>query len=263
MATCASRFVCPLALVLCLTWGGSSANAQNTGDPPRPSASFEFSPANPKVGETVTFTSTSQPSPGEAITEHAWALDDSGGFDDFDGPTVTWSFGTPGTHVVRLRVRQSNGRQSQAAVEVPVTLPVAPPPPLGQGEEGTTTEPGGRDAAPAMMSPFPVVRIAGSVLPRGARVRVLSVRSPRGARVLARCGGRGCPVRSVSRTSTTGLVRLRRFERRLRAGITLEIFVRKPGRIGKYTRFVIRAGKPPARLDRCLVPGRERPAPCS
>ena len=66
----------------------------------------------------------------------------------------------------------------------------------------------------------------------------------------------------MARTSATRLVRFRRFERRLPAGVTLEIFVRQAGKIGKYTRFLIRAGKPPARIDRCLVPGRTRPVRC-
>ena len=36
--------------------------------------------------------------------------------------------------------------------------------------------------------------------------------------------------------------------------------MRQAGRIGKYTRFLIRAGKPPARVDRCLVPAKRRPS---
>jgi hypothetical protein len=112
------------------------------------------------------------------------------------------------------------------------------------------------------MSPFPVVRIAGVVLPNGALVRILSVRALRGAQVRVRCRGRGCPAGSVARTSATRLVRFRRFERRLPAGVTLEIFVRQAGKIGKYTRFLIRAGKAPARIDRCLMPGRSRPVRC-
>jgi hypothetical protein len=253
--------VCAATILTCLAWGGSPAHAQSggaPGEPPRPTASFQFSPANPTVGETVTFTSTSQPAPGEQITKYEWALDNTGGFDDFDGPTASWSFGAAGTYVVRLRVRQSNGRQAQTVAEVTVTVPSPPT----SGDGGTTTDPGGQTAAPTLMSPFPVIRIAGTVLPRGARVRILSVRSPRGARIRARCGGSGCPVRLVARTSRTGFVRLRRFERRLRAGITIEIFVRRAGRIGKYTRFLIRAGRPPARVDRCLIPGRTRPVRC-
>ena len=243
-----------LSVALLLAVGAAPASAQSGGGPPggdgRPTASFTFSPSTPIVGQTVTFTSTSEPSPGATITEFAWDVDGEEGFDDFDGPVASWSFSEPGTHAVRLRVRQDNGRQAVHAAEIVVSAPApAPAPPPGE-------------TAPVMMSPFPLVRIAGTVLPRGALVRILSVRAPLGARIRARCSGEGCPAASVARTSTTGLVRLQRFERRLRAGIRIGIFVRKSGTIGKYTRFLIRAGKAPARIDRCLLPGRSRPVPC-
>jgi hypothetical protein len=112
------------------------------------------------------------------------------------------------------------------------------------------------------MSPFPVVRIAGTVLPRAARVRVLSVRAPRGSRVRVRCVGKGCPVDAVARTTATRVVRFRRFERKLRAGIRLKLFVRQANRIGKYTSFLIRAGAPPKRVDLCLFPTRRSPGRC-
>jgi hypothetical protein len=250
-----------LLVALPLAVGGPAASAQSgpggggpggggPGGDDRPTASFSVSPSTPAVGETVTFTSTSQPSPGATITEFAWDLDGAGGFDDFNGAVASWSFSQPGTHVVRLRVRQDNGRQATSAAEIVVPAPAPPPaPPPGE-------------TALVMMSPFPVVRIAGMVLPRGARVRILSVRAPRGARIRARCSGADCPVALVARTSTTDVVRLRRFEDRLRAGTVLRIFVRKRGTIGKYTRFLIRAGRPPARVDRCLIPGSSRPVSC-
>ena len=112
------------------------------------------------------------------------------------------------------------------------------------------------------MSPFPVVRIAGKVLPRATLIRVLSVRAPRAALVRVRCHGRGCPLRAVRRRSSGRQLRFRQFQRRLRAGIRLEIFVRRPGTIGKYTRFRIRAGDPPKRIDRCLFPATQRPKRC-
>jgi len=242
--------------------GAPGASAQSGGggpDPPyqqgRPTASFTFSPSTPTVGETVTFASTSEPSPGAKITEYAWEFDGAGGFDDFNGAVASWSFSAPGTYTVRLRVRQDDGRQAVSAAEIVVPAspaPLSPPP----GSPLPTTP-------LIMMSPFPIVRIAGDLLPRGARVRILSVRSPRGARIRARCGGGRCPVASVRRLSTTGFVRLRAFERRLRAGTRIGIFVRKSGTIGKYTRFRIRAGAPPKRVDLCLYPGRIRPAPCT
>jgi hypothetical protein len=58
-------------------------------------------------------------------------------------------------------------------------------------------------------------------------------------------------------------VRLRSLQRRLRAGTVVKIFVRKQGKIGKYTRFRIVRGRPPLRIDRCLVPGKKKPVRCS
>jgi hypothetical protein len=249
MALRARSLAVPFIAVLVLLAGAVDASAQGGGGGDRPAASFAFTPEAPTVGQTVTFTSTSQPTTGASITEFAWDLDGRGGFDDFNGAVASWSFSELGTHTVRLRVKQDNGKQSVATREVVVAAPPPgdPPPPA---------------SSPPMMSPFPIIRITGTVLPRGALVSILSVRAPLGARIRARCRGAGCPVAAVARTSTTRIVRLRRFERRLRAGTRLGIFVRKGATIGKYTRFVIRAGAPPRRLDLCLYPGRARPAPC-
>jgi hypothetical protein len=219
-----------------------------------------FSPTNPVVGETVTFTSTSQATDG-SITEVDWDLDGDGEFDDFEGSPATWSFATPGPHPVQLRVRQSNGRRAITFADV-VVMPPPAAPALGPAPPAAPAPGPAPDGGLRLMSPFPVIRIAGTLLPRAADVRILSVRGPLGARVRARCSGVGCPTRFVARTLNTRQVTLRRLERRLRAGIRLEIFVRKPSQIGKYTRFVIRAGRPPARVDRCLVPGRASPVRC-
>ena len=241
-------------------------------DDPGPAAGFDFAPSQPVIGGDVTFTSTSFPSRG-AITALDWDLDGDGDFDDASGPTVTWSYTSAGSHLVQLRARQTNGKQNVAFTHLEVAQPPSDPPADGSGSltgplggSGLTEEPIlplPTARRPVRMSPFPVVRIAGVVLPRGADVSVLSVRAPRGASIRVRCRGRGCPVSSLARTTATRLVRFRSFERRLRAGISIEIFVRKAGTIGKYTRFLIRAGKAPARVDRCLIPGRERPVVCS
>jgi hypothetical protein len=57
-------------------------------------------------------------------------------------------------------------------------------------------------------------------------------------------------------------IRVRAFQRFLRSGTTVEIFVTKRDRIGKYTKFRIRGRRPPSRIDRCMVPGRSRPQRC-
>jgi hypothetical protein len=72
----------------------------------------------------------------------------------------------------------------------------------------------------------------------------------------------GCPVGAVARTTSTRVSRFGRFERRLRAGTRLELFVTSRNRIGKYTRILIRAGGAPKRVDRCLFPGSSRPKRC-
>jgi PKD repeat protein len=251
--------------------GASTTTTQEVtvAQDPGPTPGFEYSPANPLTDDVVVFSSTSTPSQG-SITGVEWDLDGDGTFDDATGNEASRAFASAGDHLVQMRVTQTNGLQSVAFAHIEVAeRPAPPPPPLPPNGPGA--DPGGSSAPitplapalrPARMRPFPVVRIAGVVLARGAQIQILSVRAPRGAQVLVRCRGRGCPVGAVARTSATRVVRIRRFERRLAAGVTLELFVRQAGKIGKYTRFLIRAGKPPARIDRCLIPGRPRPVRC-
>ena len=165
-----------------------------------------------------------------------------------------------------------------------ITVPPAasgqqqPPPPAAPGTTvgadtplpvGTGFNTLGPPAPPArrrLLRPFPIVRIAGRLTRAGASIRVLSVRAPGGARVLALCSGRGCPRRASSamvraRAARTGRVRFTRLQRSLRAGARIQVFVTSPSRIGKYTRFTIRRGLAPKRLDSCLAPrgsGRRR-----
>jgi len=257
-------------------------------EPPNapPSATFTFSPLTPVVSELISFTGGSD-SDGFVATR-LWDFGD-GATSSASEPTHAYA--DAGTYPVALTVTDDDGAFASTSQNVTVQpRPQDPPPddgtPPGDGtppDNGTPpdsgsviTEPVGGSAPggtpivrtpaptpPAMMRPFPVVRIAGLVLPSGAAVRILSVRTALGSTVRVRCQGSGCPVASMARTAAVRLVRLHRFERRLPAGTRLELFVRQRGKIGKYTRFAIRAGKPPARVDRCLMPGRARPVPCS
>jgi hypothetical protein len=59
------------------------------------------------------------------------------------------------------------------------------------------------------------------------------------------------------------LLAFARFERSYRARTVLTIMVSKPGKIGKYTSFVIRHGKLPLRSDACLAAGGSHAIPCS
>lgn len=113
------------------------------------------------------------------------------------------------------------------------------------------------------MTPFPIVRIVGAATRRGARIRVLSVRAPAGTTILVRCRRQRCSRRS--RAGGRGMsrpVRFRRFERSLRAGTILEVFVGRPDAIGKFTRFRIRRSRRPSRTDLCLFPGARTGSAC-
>jgi hypothetical protein len=222
-----------------------------SGPPPPPApqpprASFVWFPSSPAVGETVTLLSSSSDA-SSAITTFAWAPSGDGSF-RAGKPLITTSFSAPGVHVVQLRVSAANGLSSVAAEKIPVA-----PAPL------------------TLMQPFPIVRISGSETSKGVRLTSLTVQAPPGARVTVSCQGHGCPARSESRVAASsvrnrvaGTVRIsfRRFEHTLRAGAILRIRVSKPGEIGKYTRFIVRRGLLPERLDTCLDPGGFKPMAC-
>jgi PKD repeat protein len=221
-----------------------------------PNASFTYLPTHPSAGESVSFFSTAT-DPDSPIAGQSWDLDGDGGYDDATGPSASRSY-PAGRHTVGLLVVDTEG-ESAFFVH---TLDVATPSPVRQAQS----------AGPRFLSPFPVVRIAGSIKRRGTRMRRLTVDAPTGATVTVRCRGRGCPFGRQSRVvkssakgrkRATRVVRIRRFERRmLRAGTVITILVTKEETIGKYTRFKIRKGRPPSRLDRCLLPGQRRPVEC-
>jgi hypothetical protein len=215
--------------------------------PPPPAASFKWFPASPRVGQPVSLVSSSTDS-FSPITGFAWSLSSAGPF--IGGkPILSTSFATPGTHVVRLQVTDAEGRSSVATASVPVS-------PLSL----------------TLMQPFPIVRFAGSVTSYGAKLKLLTVQAPVGARVQVRCVARGCRTKSESRIAAaskkskavSGAVTLSfaRFERALRAGLTLQIRVTMNGQIGKFTSFAVRRGKLPVRKDQCVLTTISKPFPC-
>jgi hypothetical protein len=227
-----------------VTFSLSSPPPPPAPQPPR--ASFVWFPSSPAVGETVTLLSSSTDA-SSPITAFAWAPAGNGPF-RAGRSLMTTSFSTPGAHLVRLRVSAANGLTSVATETIRVAV-----------------------APLTLMQPFPIVRIAGAETSTGVRLTTLTVQAPPGARVTVSCQGRGCPARSESRVAASrvrnrvaGTVRIsfRRFERALRAGVILRIRVSKPGHIGKYTRFIVRHGLLPERLDTCLQPAGFKPMAC-
>ena len=211
-----------------------------------PVASFFFSPAAPVVNQPVNFISNSSDSDG-AITEQVWDLNGDGVFDNGAGSSALRSFAAPGQYAIGLRVTDNDGHVTFNSQTVTVAgLPVA-------------TVPG-----PRLLNPFPVVRISGSLTRRGARLRTVAVDAPSGSTVSVSCNGRSCPYRTRTSLVSTrrSTLRLTRLERRLRAGVTIRIFITSPGTIGKYTSFTIRRGKTPRRTDRCVYFGSSQPIAC-
>jgi hypothetical protein len=208
----------------------------------RPAASFAWFPTAPYTGEPVSLLSGSTDALSP-ITALAWDLAGNGMF-AAGGEVTSTTFSTPGNHLVQLRVTDASGLSSIAAETITVTSP-----------------------PPMLMQPFPIVRIASTDTASGVKLRLLRVQAPAGARIAVACKGRSCPVKSQSRVAAAGKVgvapvEFRRFQRSLRAGVTLEIRVSKPGVIGKYTRVVVRRGRLPVRTDICLGPAGVNPMTC-
>jgi hypothetical protein len=227
-----------------------------------PGSSFVHFPPSPFPGELISFISTAS-DPDGPLVQQAWDLDGDGSFDDDAGPTAAASFPAPGSYLVGLWVVDS-GNVAAASSHSVVVVPLTP---------GTVAQ---RAASIPLLSPFPVIRISGGFTRRGTRLRRLAIDAPAGARVVVRCGGRRCPFRRRSYTAAAGrtatavpharaarVIRVRRLERRLlRPEVLIKVFVTKPQTIGKYTRFRIRRSRPPARVDRCLIPGVTGPHSC-
>lgn len=131
------------------------------------------------------------------------------------------------------------------------------------GEPGSAAMPRAAATTPQLLVLPPLVRMAGRPTPRGARIRLLEVFAPPQATVTVRCRGRTCPYRLRSRPATPIRITFRGFRRRaLRAGTLVEVLITAPGTIGKYTAFLIRRRRQPARVDFCLNSDALAPTPC-
>ncbi len=221
-----------------------------------PTASFVYAPAQPLAGNAVSLFATST-DPDSQIESHSWDLDGDGSFDDATGSTASLTFPLPGSYRIGLEVADGQGSSAVAHETLLVGAPTAASARLAR-----------------LLSPFPIIRVAGSIRKRGIRLGTFTVSAPIGATVAIRCAGGGCPFRRHTRIAdgppataqlptSMRLVRVRPLERRLlRTGVIVRVFVTKPGAIGKYTRFRVRKRRPPFRTDRCLTPGSALPVQC-
>lgn len=246
-------------------FGASTVVAQVVRVTAFPLAAFGAVPAAPLAGDTVTFTSTSQDPDGTiAPGDQQWDLDGDNVFGDAAGPVAQRTFPLPGVFTVGLRVRDSDGVASFAFRDVPVSprpkpaatpaaAAAAPAPPAAAATRTPAR------AAVRRIRPFPVLTIAGRFTRRGVRFTRFTVKAPSAARAEITCSGRGC--RFSRRTYRPG--RIRALERRLlRPGTRVTVRVTRTGFVGKYTSIVVRRGRAPRRVDRCLRPGSRKPSAC-
>lgn len=225
---------------LACTGGAFAANS-------RPDAGFGIFPPNPVSGQTVRFVSYAC-DPDGRLARQAWDLDDDGAFDDALGLKPSTSF-PAGPHRVRLRVTNPQGvtaTQSRTVDVAPGSPDYVAPFPID----------------PPLLSPFPVVRLSGSVTGARTRIDTLSVRAPVCSRATVLCKGKGCPFRRSTKLTGRGLTRFPGAQRGLSAGSTVKVIVTKRDRIGKFTSFRLRANRVPKRLDRCARFGSSRGIRC-
>ncbi len=206
-----------------------------------PVVRFAVSPSRPTVGQQTSFQSFAY-DPDGSVAAQRWDLDGDGDFDeDVTGPSAFTTFTTPGERVVRLQVRDNEGALQTATVDVDVRpAEVVRPSALG------------------LLTPFPIIRLAGSVAVRGTHVRLLEVRAPRRSLVTVRCDGPNCPDKPLRKRAKGKRLRFLAMQRLLKPDATVSVAVSKSGAIGKFTRWKIRRMKVPKRTDRCLWPGGRR-----
>jgi hypothetical protein len=222
--------------------GPKTQSGHAQGQTGNPQADFVWFPGSPQPNEQVLLGSTSADATSPLVS-YAWDVGNGEGFVT-GGPTLYTHFSTYAPRSVRLRVTDGAGLSGIAVHTIRMSNPPA-----------------------AVLQPFPLVRIVGIVKRGGVKVRILAVRMGAGAVSTVTCRGRSCPTRTQRRAVAASKhspvwVAFPRLEHFLRAGVVLEVRVSKAGKIGSYTRFLIRRHKLPARSDSCLEPAGTKPMVC-
>ena len=104
-------------------FGKVYVNATGTLPAGAPTASFTATPAAVGVSSNVAFDATDSSDPGGAIVRYEWDLDGDGLYERDTGPQAqtTWSYLTPGTRTVGLRVTDADALSSETTRQVQVT----------------------------------------------------------------------------------------------------------------------------------------------
>jgi PKD repeat protein len=239
-----------------------------------PHAGFDIAPAAPRTGERVVFTSTATDpdGPGDVATV-AWDLDGDGTFSDDAGARADAVFLTAGEYVVGQQVTDGTGATATLSRRVTVTGPPVTAPPAGGGSDvavvaGSQKVSGASGARATKVLQGVRIRMAGSVAGELTTLTSVSMLAPKGAVLAVRCAGGGCPSKSSFQLhmKKARSLRLPQLQRTFRAGAHITIVVTKKGFVPKRIRVTFRRGRPPLRVEQCLMPGtrkgQTRAEPC-
>lgn len=141
---------------------------------------------------------------------------------------------------------------SPSATVTPAGTPFqnpSPPPPTTQPTSG-----------PKFMSPFPVVRTAGTFTATRTTFTRFTVKTPKGTRLETSCVKARCTLRRTLRTNST--IHLKALERSYKPNTKIRVRLTQPAFIGKYVVITTRRNKRPQRRDLCVRPGRSAPVSC-
>jgi len=86
----------------------------------RPIASFEYTPTDPAVGDTVQFTDTSTDDDG-SIVDWYWQISDYDTYQEFHEQNINYQFMAPGYYSVWLQVTDDQGLNSETSLDVSVS----------------------------------------------------------------------------------------------------------------------------------------------
>ncbi|MCW2924740.1 MAG: hypothetical protein JWM98_2144 [Thermoleophilia bacterium] len=182
------------------------------------------------------------------------------------GSTTSHTYAAPGSYAVTVTATDAVGHATSTSVVVQVSAPPASPPP---------------PAPPAPVVP----RIGSKIVAKWKATRTFTTVSslavsavPAGTTVRVTCTGGGCPFKkpySVHFTKLTKLFSLTgrfstlvRTPRRhlvvakLKPGAVVQVSVTRPGYVGRFATYRVRASKAPTLVAGCIAPGSVKHLPC-
>jgi Putative metal-binding motif/RTX calcium-binding nonapeptide repeat (4 copies) len=97
--------------------------------------------------------------------------------------------------------------------------------------------------------------------------RLVVVSAPKGARIVMRCTGRGCPTRKARRFTVKSVLKRvvlhKGFRKaRLRSGARIRVTITAAQTIGRTYTYTIARGNPPTSTIKCRAPGAKRSRSC-